>query len=420
MSSTRSPARFFGGLIIWASLIGGVASFAFARSADLRPPASRVLRYATHAPARIEQRIEAIDNGYGWAGPAAGDPVIAGEERTFIGHVASVVEDTAAVGTRAFFVRIALDPEYDPADLEGAKVAYGESSGDTAWILATLLPPKKREIVFDELRSYSNAHSVELRALMNPISEQVIAHAEEVLETNLTPTIKRHEKEIDALLDKYRGSLKDELLPVLKESLGPMAKEKAKPILTQIGRECWDALPMWEGGWALIKQKMPFTKNTYIDEWWQDFLEKKAIPILKEHEPELMKAGEDLIKEGLKDPKVRAAFNDIMKRLAKDKDFRDLARAIIEEALIKPFDFPKLWEKISADPKNRQHFMKLNESFAPVMQRIVKLVAVQMRPDGREGLSPEVARVLRRKVFNKDSRWVSVTPLRPLVPRSGK
>jgi hypothetical protein len=420
MSSPRNPTRFAAGLAIWVALLGGVASFALARSAELRPPAERVLRYAMRGPARIERRIEAIDNGYGWSHVDSGDPVLAGEARTFIGTVESVREDTAAVGTKAYVARILLDPEYDPADLEGARVEYGESSGDTAWIIATLLPPKKRVLVFDQLRSFSSGHSAEIKELLDPIMEQVVEHAEQVLETTLTPTIKRHEHEIDVLLDRYRSTLKDELLPVLKESLGPAAKEKAKPILTKIGRECWDALPMWEGSWAYFKTKLPFQKTNYIDEWWQEFLEKKAMPILKEHEDELVKAGEDLVKDGFKDPKVRAAFNDVMKKLAKDKEFRDLARAIVEEALIKPFNPGALWDKIAADPRNRSRFAKLNQAFAPVMQRIVRLVAVEQRLDGRDGLSPEVAQVLRRKVFNKDSRWVMVTPKRPLVPRTAR
>ncbi len=421
MSSSRSPVRFLGGLVIWAAILGGVASLAVARSDQLGPPAGRVMRYALHGPSVIERRIEGIDNGWGWAHVDSHDPVLAGEERRFIGTVLSVREDTSAgVQTATWIARIAIDPEYDPKDLDDATFAYGESSGDAAWIIATLLPPKKRDIVFDELRDYSVKHSAEIRALLDPIEEQVIQHALQVLEQNFTPATQRHEKEIDALLDRYRGALKDELLPVLKEQLAPSAKEKLKPILTKIGRECWDALPMWDASWALFKSKLPFQKKDYIDEWWRDFLENKAIPILKDHEAELVKTGEDLMKEGFKDPKVRAALSAMGKKIMNDPDARALARTIIEEALVKPFDPQALWTKLASDPKNRQHFMKLNESLGPVLQNIVRVVAVERRPDGREGLSPEVARVLRRKVFNKDGRWVAVTPKRPLVPRSGR
>jgi hypothetical protein len=422
MSPPRNPARFLGGVAIWAAVVGGVASLAAARSQDLRPPAEKVLRFATHSPARVEARIQGIETDGGWSGPGVGDPVLVGEQRTFAGIVSAVRldESVAATATPAYFVSVLLDPEYDPRDLEGASFEYGETSGDFVWIVETLLPPEKRDIIVEELTAFTRAHADELKALLQPIEEQVVEHAEHVLEANLTDTLKRHEKEIDALLDKYRGSLKDELLPVLKDELGPTAKEKAKPILTKIGRECWDALPMWQGGWALIKKKMPWTSKDYVDEWWQDFLENKAIPILKEHEGELMKAGEDLIKEGFKNPKVRAAFNDQLKKLASDPEARRLGRTILEEALVKPFDPAGLVKKIIADPQNRAHFKKLNESFAPVLQRIARLVTVQVRPDGKEGLSPELARVLRRRMLNKDARWVTVTPKAPLVARSSR
>jgi hypothetical protein len=409
------PARFVAGVTVWLAVAGGVASFALARSAELRPPAERVLRYALHRPAHVEVRLEAAHDEAGWTQPVVSDPVLAGDERTFVGSVVAVDADPAAVVTPTYVVRIALDPEYDARDLEGASWGFATASGDAAWIVETLLPPKKWDLVRSELAAYSAAHSEEIGALLRPIGDQVMEHATRVLDENLTPTLKRHEKEIDALLDRYRGSLKDDLLPVLKEQLGPSAKEKAKPILTKIGRECWDALPMWQGSWAWVKAKLPFQKEDYVDEWWRDFLETKAIPILKEHEDELVKAGEDLVREGFKDPKVRAAFKDELKRVASDPEFKALLRTIIEEALVRPFDVAKVWAEIAQDPRNKEHWRSLQRTLSPVMKKVARDLAVEIRPDGREGLSPAVSRILRRIVLNKDARWVSVTTARPLV-----
>src|SRR5581483_11323701 len=148
MSVPRSPARFAAGIAIWVAMIGGVASFAMARSQELRPSASKVVRYATHAPARIERRIEAIDDGHGWDYPGAGDPVLAADSRAFLGTIEAVTPiDVAATATPAYTVRIVLDPEYDPKDFEGARFEYGSTTGDFVWIIETLIPPAKREII---------------------------------------------------------------------------------------------------------------------------------------------------------------------------------------------------------------------------------------------------------------------------------
>jgi hypothetical protein len=418
----KSPLHFAAGIAIWASLVTGGVAFAMMRGSEIGPPAERVLRYAVRAPGRIETRVQAAwdEREHGWIAPQPGDPILEAESRTFVGVIESVSADPAAVTTPSYSLRLALDPEYDPRDLEGAVYGFDQASGDGPWILNTLLPPKKWAIVQAELAAFVDSHSDEIAEAIRPVGDEVVAHAVEVLNANLGTTLQRHTKEIDALTDKYRGTLKDELLPVLKEQLGPSAREKAKPLLTKIGRELWDALPLAQGGWAWIKDKTPFMGSDYGEKWWNEFLENKAIPIVKAHEEELIKAGEDLVKEGLKDPKVRAAFSDTARKLAKDPEFQALLRTIIEESLVKPFDLGGLVKTIAANPKHRARFLALQDRFAPTLEKIIRLVAVEQKKDGRDGLSKEVALVLRRKVLNKDARWVSVRPPAPLRPLTGR
>lgn len=425
--NARRPSRFAAGIVIWLSIAGGFVSLAVARSTELAPPAERILRFVAHGTNRVEHRFEAVpklpealDEIPGFAIPTVGDPVFAGDERVFVGAIAARELDTAAVGTPAFTITIALDPEYDPADLDDAAFAFEAADRRPKWVLDTLLPPRKREHVKRELKAYAKAHEKEIEDLLHPIEDQVAEHAWHVLEENLVTATKNHEKEIDALLDRYRSSLKDDVLPILKEELGPSAREKAKPILTKIGRECWDELPMWQGVGAYFRDKLPWQNKKYIDEWWQEFLDNKAIPILKEHEEELVKAGEDLVKEGFKDPKVRTAVNAELKKLANDPEFRKLLRTILDEALVHPFDATGLATKILEDPGNQERWRKLELTLDPVLAKVGSEIAIEKRPDGRDGLSPELARVIRRIVFNKDARWVTVTPKRPLVPRTAR
>src|SRR5262249_41049188 len=81
--------------------------------------------------------------------------------------------------------------------------------------------------------------------VVRPIADEALQHGLTVLEKNFATALKKHEPEINHILDKHRVAVKEDLLPVLKEQLGPSAKQKVKPIVTKIGRELWEELPMW-------------------------------------------------------------------------------------------------------------------------------------------------------------------------------
>lgn len=415
-SSGRSRSRLAAGLLIWGVAAGGVTAVAAARGGELRGPGSRLVRYAMHSPRRVTVELLSLpDPAGGWTLLAPGDPVVARSDRTYVGSVESVgplrADGVSPLSTPVFTAVIALDPEVDPSDLEGAPYQFETSSGDLAWVLETLLPEAKREQIRHELQWSFTDHSEEIAQVLRPIGEDVLEHTMTVLDTNLAPVLKAHEKEIQALLDRHRETFKDELLPVLKSQLGPSVKEKARPIMTKIGRELWDQLPMWDLSWSLFRDKLPWQQKSYVDEWWSTFLETKAIPIVKEHEEELMKAGENLLQEGIRDPKVRAAFGAAWRRLAKDPEFKKLVRAIVEDALIRPYDASGLAKKLFADEGHRARFAALEQSFAPTLRRIARLVSMDERTNG---LSPDLARVLRRIVFGKDARWVAVAATGPI------
>jgi hypothetical protein len=442
----RRSKNVAAGLLIWGAVLAFALTIASTRGGELGPPARRLARFAFHSPGRVTVElacIPALATPSGWTSVQPGDPVLSSWDRTFLGTVESVseirfqanqrgaasaetnqraaasaetnqraaasAETIATLTTPVVTAVLALDPEVDTRDLEGAPYMAETAAGDLAWVLATLLPESKRAEIKKELSDYAATHSEEIAQFVRPIGEDVLEHTMNVLDLHLAPALKAHEKEVQAVLDKHRDSLKEELIPVLKEQLGPSVKAKAQPILTRIGRELWNELPMWDLSLSWARNKLPWQSRDYVDEWWNRFLETKAIPIVKAHEDELVKAGEDLVQEGIRDPKVRAAFGEATRRLARDPDFKKVLRAIVEDALVRPFDAPALIEKLFANEGHRARIAALEESFAPTLRRIVRLVSM----DGN-GLSPDLARVLRRIVFQKDTRWVSVAARGPI------
>src|SRR5262249_40110969 len=100
--------------------------------------------------------------------------------------------------------------------------------------------------------------------------------------------------------------------------------------------------------------------------------------------------------------------------LAKDPEFKRLVRVVVEESLVRPFDPWVIVEKIRANPAHRERTSKLEQDFGPTLERITRILSIEVGKDGRERLSPDLARVLRRMVLKKDGRWVAVTTKRPV------
>ncbi|MCO5165983.1 MAG: hypothetical protein M9894_06400 [Planctomycetes bacterium] len=404
----RRKQRILLGGAIWLTGLAVAVAAARAHGPEVARPADRIGRWLLSSPRTVEGQLQ---------GPLAlGDPLL-DARRQVIGRVVRVRgpdgADLAATwyaplavitsGT-PFTVTVALDPEATaPA---GARLAsYAVARNDGQWMLRTLLPEHKWRVVVDETRAFLAENEREVQAFLRPLAEDAIGHGMLVLEQNLSAALETRRDAIQKVLDEHRVMVKNDLLPVLKRRLGPSAKVKAQPILREIGRELWDELPMWSLGWSAFVDRIPGTSRTRMDQWWNEFVENKAIPILKAHEDELIKALEDLVEEGARDPEVRAALGAATRRLADDPRFKAIVRGVIEDALVKPFDVRALLDRLMADPAHQARFRRLQELFNPGLQRIGRRMTIDPET-GR--LDPDLARVLRRVVFNKDARWVEL------------
>lgn len=406
----RRNGRIFLGGLIWASAAAALIAAARAHALDVAAPAGRIGRWLAF-PART------ADASLG--GPlVVGDPVLDHERRP-VGRVVSIrdaarksikstYESVAEVDTSTLFdVTVAFDPEATVPE-RFRLVSHSVARNDGRWIMQTMLPEPKRKLVQLELQTFFAENHHELQAFIRPVAEDAIGQAMLVLEQNLSKALEARRDAIQALLDEHRVMVKNDLLPVLKRRLGPSAKQKAQPLLRDIGRELWNELPMWSLGWSAFVDQIPGTSRTRMDTWWNEFVENKAIPILKAHEDELIKALEDLIEEGARDPEVRAALGAATRRLANDPKFKTIVRGVIEDALIKPLDVRLMFERILADPAHQGRLRHLETLLAPMLQRIGRRLTVDPET-GR--IDPDLARVIRRVVFNKDARWVELEDL---------
>lgn len=407
MRGARKTGRVLLGGALWLLLLGGAAWLSRTRASELRQPAGELARFLTVAPTRLEVELTAGPAAAGSAALAVGDPVL-DRERRVLGRVEALTLNGGQVGAVASgtrcLARLVIDPEVHlAADARfRARTAPRDSA---AWVMETLLPAHKRDMLTAELTAFARANEAELLAFIRPLAEDVVQHGMQVLEQNLAPTLQKHEDEIRLLLDEQREQLKGDLLPALKKRLGPSARRKLDPIVREIGGELRQKLPMWTIGYNAALDWIPGTSKDRLEKWWAQFVDETVVPIIAAHEGELVKACEQLIEEGLADPEVRQAFARASRRLAADPRFKTIVRTIVEEALVRPFDGRALLEKMLADPRHKERLERLQRAFAPTLRRIGHRLTIDPET-GR--IDPDLARVLRRVVFDKDARWVEL------------
>lgn len=409
MRGARRTGRVVAGIAMWAALFTALLLLGRSRAAEVSPAAGELGRWLVRSPERIEVDLVAAasPSAVSSVALAVGDPVLDWRRR-ILGRVESLAVDGKRwpwvhPGTRCRAVLV-IDPEASlPVEPRfQARTAPRESA---AWVVETLLPEHKRELVVRELKAFASEHQAEIAAFLRPIAEEVVAHGMKVLESNLAPALRKHEVEIKKLLDEQRDKVKDDVLPVLKARLGPSARKRLDPVVRKIGAELRKELPMWTIGWNAALDAIPGTSQDRLERWWGTFVDEKVVPIIAAHETDLMRAFEQLLEEGIADPEVRKAFSRASARLAEDPRFRHIVRAIIEDALVRPFDAPALMSRLLDDPTHRGRLDRLQQAFAPTLRRLGQQLTIDPET-GR--IDPDLARVLRRVVFDKDARWVEL------------
>ena len=373
-----------------------------ARAAEFRAPAEELVGYLGAKPQVYERHLPGVLR--------VGDPVL-DAERNYLGRVQRIEDLETGLHAEwsvdlppadVYRVLLVMDPGVELPD--DPVFRTHQTPRDARWVIQTLLPKAKRDAVLREMQLFLQRHQAKVSGFLRPLAEDVIEHGMGVLERNLSAALESREGEIKALLDHHREMVKEDLVPVIKEQLGPSAKEKAEPILTAIGRELWIELPMWSLSWRAIADWTPGTRGDRVDEWWADFVENTALPIVAEYEDDLIRAMEELVEEAAENEDVRGALAGATRRLADDPRFRALVRGILEDALVRPFELGTLVQQLLADREHQERLAELEQALAPTLQRIGNMLTTG--EDGR--IDMDLAQVLRRVVFNKDARWVEL------------
>jgi len=390
-----STPRLLTGVVLWAVVLYVSGSALLSEDGVARGPAEKVLRFAGESPRELEVAFPLA------AKIAPGDPVLLPHPEEFliqVGHVVDVRREDEAV-----IAILRLDPTFEAAYREGLGAEEYTVPSSAAWVVGTLLPPERLSDIRTMAKAFFDEHGTGLRDALWPEVREGILEVLGHVERELPAALAAQSDQWNEFFSRHRdGVLREKLMPVLEEVTLKIAKERFDPLIGQVGSELWDALPAWSIGWRYVWEKVPLTPADQAKARFEQFVEDDATPILASHADDAARIAGEVIRESLKDSRVRAALKVSAKTMASDPELGAMAKDILNGVFLENHDLREVvrqrWERGLGDA-----VQDAVSSLEPLIKKAVDSVVLD-EETGR--ISPRLSRVVRCRVLMKDGRWV--------------
>jgi len=292
------------------------------------------------------------------------------------------------------------------ADAEQDFVVY-RSGGQLSEVVATLLPPHKRDQISERLSVTFQQYGNEFINDLVPLVQQTLSRAVPEIENGLKESISRHRSEINDLLDRWNLEyVQPELIPLARQELLPIVRLHAQPVAESIGRELWDRASLWRFGWRAAYDKVPLPKRNLVQQEWDRFVEEDAVPVLESHTDEIVTAIQRTLGEITANQVIREQLAVGITQLAKDQPTRDLIQTLIRESVIENEPLRLALEEIWTSDLARKMMSKNSDRLEPVIRQIGE----DLIGSEESGINPDFARVLRNQILGKDRTWMVAVP----------
>lgn len=399
--------RIITGVLIWLGLVAG-GWVALDRNVLSQESGGKIVPalwdYATGQ--RRYVRLEFDD--YYWV--RIGDPIFVQDGDRFekIGVLVSVLSDDGPIlGTAAKTGAWATAAEamlYDnaPAVHADTPVTFYEQATSVAWIIRTMLPPGKRQLVMDEIRTTVDLHSDEIVASLRPIVEQTLRDALAAVQQALPPAIAAHREQLQTLGARYQEELiEKEIVPLVKKEIFPIAQEHATPVASRIGRKIWERVSVLRLGSRFLWDKLPGTRGDSLEKEWNRLLRDDAMPVIEAHGDELVQMVKDIMTDAAKNKKVQETLRRAFGHVVEDRELHALIGAIFRKAVV---ENEALHEALKENWRSQEAQAAIQLAGARLEPAVVR-IGNMIFGTRTTGITPEFAMVLRNRLLVKDKRW---------------
>ena len=395
MSTTSRIVRAFLGATIWLLLVGVGWWTISDRGPDAvlqRELVKSLWDYGTGTRRTAELEFESTCQ------VAAGDPIfiIDGPDGVRqVGEISLVASGQTDRSIEAIFYTSA--PNISP----NSRLTYHKTPSSMDWVLRTMLPEAKRKQVAGEIKSSFEQHREEVIGLLRPIAEDALQDAFSVVEKDLPVALQRRNAELEKLGGRYQRELVErELVPLIRREIWPIVRKHAEPEVNEIGQELWQRASLWRFGWRYAYDITPLPQKDLAKKEWDRFLENEAVPVLKGHTEDFMRAQERIFRDVARNPKVQAAVRRSVTKVVTDPGVQKIACEVIQEVVL---DNPRLRAVLEQHWRSERTQSALRVTSARLEPTVVRIGELLLgTPDG--GVTPEFARVLRNQILFKDRR----------------
>ena len=286
---------------------------------------------------------------------------------------------------------------------EQAQLTQYHNRGRLQDILATMLPPEKRQQIQRRLSEAMSVHGEELSRALLPLVEQSLRESLPVIETELRASAARHREEIERLAERLdRELIQQRLLPLARREVVPIVLEHGRPPIESIGRELWDRASLWRFGWRALYDRTPLPDQDLLQREWDRFVEQEAIPVFEAHMEEIALAVKRTLADLAANPTIRSELAAAARDIANDPEARRLLRVILRETLVDNERLHAVWRRVWSSERAQ----RATELAAERLEPVVRGIGDDLFGTREGGIAPNFARVLRSQILGKDRRWI--------------
>ena len=398
----KSETKTIVGALLWIAAIAGVFTLGYSSLSD-----HSVVKRISGYFGKQKRTVEVVSNNYQMIG--FGDPVflVTEDESTRVGNVAFIDFGEGYEEFRLGDTKSAMVTLYGnaPALSPGDYIKVHETQQSIDWVVRTMMPPDMRARIGELITDAWKTNQEELVSMFQPLIEESIADAGEIIQEDLKKAIDNHKEEIDVLSLRYQEQLLEkEIVPLVRDEIWPIVQEESRPLAETIGKEIWQEVSVWRFGWRYIYDRSPLPEKKLTEREFNRFVENKAVPILENHIEDFIDVQKSLLTRVSNNPRVRETFSKSVREISSDPEFRDLVASVFKEVLL---DNVRLKESIRSNwqtPAAKTAMERANRRLDPTVTEI----GATLFGSTKTAITPEFARVLRNKVLHKDKRWLTL------------